>query len=85
MRTGKVALEPISQKAQRRRSRSFSTDGSLSPSLNITMMGFNMSDGEIRCNTKKNLLEIQQGIHRRNVVSSDRSNRPQTTWGVFRM
>lgn len=79
-----MALEPISQRAQRR-SRSFSTDGSLSPSLNITMMGFNMSDGEIRCNTKKNLLEIQQGIHRRNVVSSDKSNRPQTTWGVFRM
>lgn len=85
MRTGKVASEPISQKAQRRKIRSLSTDESLSPSLNITVMGLNMSDGEIRCNTKQNLLEIQQGIHRHNVVSSDRRNKPQTTWGVFRI
>lgn len=40
MRTGKVALEPISQKAQRRKSWSLRTNESLSLSLNITVMGF---------------------------------------------
>lgn len=85
MKTGKVALEPISQKAQRRKRRSFHIDENLSPSLNIIVMGLHVSDGEIRYNTNQNLLEIQQGIHRCNMVSNNRTNRPNITWDVFRM